>query len=87
MMIFDNGLGAGIRCRFICEWYKIESIASDTERFLSEIEKNQSDDVFIDIDVYGRINGIGTSERISLLLNTPVFIAGKNMLKLHCTVF
>ncbi len=28
MMMFDNGTELGIRCRFISEWYKIDTFVS-----------------------------------------------------------
>jgi len=72
MMMFDNGTGTGIRCRFISEWYKSESFVPDTERLLSEIEKNDPDVILIDMDVYARIDGIETSRMIRSKFNVPV---------------
>ena len=72
MMMFDNGNGTGIRCRFISEWCKVESFVPDTERLLSEIEKNDPDVVLIDMDVYERIDGIETSRMIRSKFNVPV---------------
>ena len=72
MMVFDNGTGTGIRCRFIGEWFKVESFVPDTERLLSEIEKNEPDVVLIDMDVYERINGIKTSRMIRSKFNVPI---------------
>ena len=72
MMMFDNGNGTGIRCRFINEWFKVESFVPDTERLLSEIEKNDPDIVLIDMGVYERIDGIETSRMIRSKFNVPV---------------
>ena len=72
LMMFDNGTGTGIRCRFISEWCKAESFVPDTERLLLEIEKNDPDVVLIDLNVYARIDGIETSRRIRSKFNIPV---------------
>ncbi len=34
MMMFDNGTDLGIRCRFISEWYKVDTYVSDKEGLL-----------------------------------------------------
>ena len=41
MMMFDNGTDLGIRCRFVSEWYKINTYVPDKEGLLSEIKKNK----------------------------------------------
>jgi len=55
MMMIDNGTDQGIRCRFISEWFKIDSYVPDKERLLSEIEKNKPDVVLMDMDLYAKI--------------------------------
>ena len=72
MMMFDNGTGTGIRCRFINEWFKVESFVPDTEMLLLEIEKNEPDVVMIDMYVYERIDGIEISRVIRSEFNVPV---------------
>ena len=72
MMLFDNGNGSKIRCRFISECFKVESFVSDRGGLLSAIEKNDSDVVLIDMDVYARIDGIETSRMIRSKFDVPV---------------
>jgi CheY-like chemotaxis protein len=72
MMILDNGTGRGVRCRFISKWYKVDSFLPDKERLLSEIEKNDPDVVFMDLDLYSEIDGIKTSQQIRHQYNIPV---------------
>lgn len=72
LMMFDNGNGTDIRCRFICEWYKAENFVSDSKGLLSEIEKNDPDVVLIDISIYSCINGIEISRMIRSEFKIPV---------------
>ena len=72
MMMFDNGNGRGIRCRFISEWCKVESFVPDTERLLSEIEKNNPGVVLMDMNLYAEIDGIETARTIRSKFNIPV---------------
>ena len=58
VMMFEEGTDKGIRCRFISEWFKIESYLYTREKLLSEIEKNRPDIVVLDLDLYARIDGI-----------------------------
>ena len=75
LMMFDEGFDRGIRCRFISEWIKIDSYVSSTERLLSEIERNNPDVVVMDLDLYGRIDGIETSKKIRNRFDIPVMYA------------
>jgi hypothetical protein len=62
LMMIDEGFGGGIRCRLISEWFKIDSCVSSKERLLSEIERNRPDVIIMGLDIYGRIDGIETSQ-------------------------
>ena len=64
MMMIDNETDQGIRCRFICEWYKVDTYASDKEMLLSEIKKNKPDVVLMDLNLYAAIDGIETTQKI-----------------------
>jgi CheY-like chemotaxis protein len=72
MMMFNNETGRDIKCRFISEWCKVDSFLPDKERLLSEIEKNNPDVVFMDLDLYSVIDGIKTSQQIRHQYNIPV---------------
>ena len=75
LMILEEGFAKGIRCRFISEWFKIDFYASNTERLLLEIERNNPDVVVMDLDLYGRIDGIDTSRQIRSRYGVPVMYA------------
>ena len=72
MMMIDNGTNRGIRCRFISEWYKVDTFVSGKEGLLSEIKKNKPDVVLIDMDLYAKIDGIETTQKIRLQFDIPV---------------
>ena len=72
MMMIDNGTDQGIRCRFISEWYKVDTFVSGKEGLLSEIEKNKPDVVLIDMNLYAKIDGIETTQKIRLRFDIPV---------------
>ena len=72
LMIFENGLNQGIRCRFICDWFRVDSYVSDKEGIISELEKNMPDVVVMDLGLYARIDGIETSKQIRLQFDIPV---------------
>ncbi len=72
MMMIDNGTDQGIRCRFISEWYKVDTFVSGKEGLLSEIKKNKPDVVLIDMDLYAKIDGIETTQKIRLRFDIPV---------------
>jgi CheY-like chemotaxis protein len=61
-----------IRCRFICDWCKVESYVHSNARLFSEIEKTHPDVVVIDLNLYAKIDGIETSKRIRSQFNVPV---------------
>jgi DNA-binding response OmpR family regulator len=71
VMMLD-GESDRIRCRFICNWFRRDSYVSNKEGLLSEIERNMPDVVVIDLDLYGRIDGIETSRQIRTRFGVPV---------------
>jgi len=64
IMMFDEGFDQGIRCRFVSEWFKIESYVYSNARLFSEIEKTHPDVVVMDLNLYAKIDGIETSRKI-----------------------
>ena len=72
MMMIDNGTDQGIRCRFISEWYKADTVVSGKRRLLSEIRKNKPDVVLIDMNLYAKIDGIETTQKIRSQFDIPV---------------
>ncbi len=73
LMMIDEGSDHNIRCRFICEWCKIDSYVSDREGLLSEIEKINPDVIVFDLDLYAKIDGIETSGKIRERFGIPVW--------------
>jgi DNA-binding NarL/FixJ family response regulator len=72
LMMLNEGIGQEIRCRFISEWFKIDSYVPQ-EGLLSQIEKINPDVVVIDLDLYARIDGINTTEKIRDRFDIPVW--------------
>jgi len=72
VMIFDEGFNRGIRCRFISEWFKVDSYVPSKEGLISEIERNNPDVVLLDLDLYAKIDGIEISRKIRSRLGVPV---------------
>ena len=72
MMMVDNGTNQRIRCRFISEWYKVDTFVSGKEGLLSEIKKNKPDVVLMDMDLYVGIDGIETTQKIRSQFDIPV---------------
>jgi DNA-binding NarL/FixJ family response regulator len=72
VMIFDNGFDQGIRCRYICDWFTVDSCVSNKEGILSEIERLNPDVVVMDLDLYARIDGVETSRQIRNRFKVPV---------------
>ena len=64
VMIFDEGAEHSMRCRYISEWFKMDSYIYTKEKLLSEIERNRPDVVMLDIGLYEKIDGIETSRMI-----------------------
>jgi DNA-binding response OmpR family regulator len=71
-MFLDEGHNENIRCRFICDFCRIESYVQSNVRLYSEIEKTNPDVVVMDIDLYAKIDGIETSRRIRSQFGVPV---------------
>ncbi len=72
VMLFEDGFDQGIKCRFISERFKIDSYVPTKEKLLSEIEKNNPDVVFLDLDLYAKIDGIEISRKIRNQFDVPV---------------
>jgi DNA-binding response OmpR family regulator len=70
--MFDEGFERGIRCRFINDWFKMDSYVSSIEKLLLEIERIKPDAVVLDLDLYEKINGIETSRMIRSRFGVPV---------------
>ena len=60
-MFFDKGNNENVRCRFICDWCKVESYVYSNSRLFLEIEKTRPDVVVMDLNLYEKIDGIETS--------------------------
>ena len=71
IMMLD-GESDRIRCRFICNWLRVESYVSSKEGMLSKIERLNPDVVVMDLDLYERIDGIETSRQIRNQFDVPV---------------
>jgi DNA-binding response OmpR family regulator len=72
VMWLEMGNDKGIRCRFISEWFKMNSYVYTKENLLSEIEKNKPDVVVMDLDLYATMDGIETSRKIRSQFCVPV---------------
>ena len=71
-MFLDEGHNENIRCRFICDWCKVESNVYSIARLFLEIEKTHPDIVVMDLDLYAKIDGIETSRKIRSKFDVPV---------------
>jgi CheY-like chemotaxis protein len=71
-IFLDIGKNQSIRCRFICNWCKVESNVYSNARLFIEIEKTDPDVVVMDLDLYAKIDGIETSRRIRSQFGVPV---------------
>ena len=73
VMMFEADEKIGMRCTFIGEWCKIVSHTYATgNRLLLEIKKHNPDFVFLDLNLYARVDGIKTSQIIQCQYNIPV---------------
>ncbi len=73
VMLFEADEKMGMRCRFISEWCKIVSYMYATrEGLLLEIKKHNPDVVFINRNLYARVDGIKTSQILRSKYNIPV---------------
>ena len=75
IMMFDEGVDQkmGIRCRFISDYYKIDSHVSTKERLLLEIKRNNPDVIFLDPNLYAKIDGIEFTQTIRSQFDIPVW--------------
>jgi CheY-like chemotaxis protein len=71
-MFLDEGYNGYVRCRFICDWCKVESNVYSNARLFLEIEKTHPDVVVMDIGLYAKIDGIETSRIIRSRFDVPV---------------
>jgi len=71
-MFLDEGTNGNIRCRFICDCYRIESYVYSISRLILEIEKTHPDVVVMSLDLYAKIDGIETSRIIRSQFGVPV---------------
>jgi hypothetical protein len=74
VMLFEEGTDQqmGIRCRLISEWYKIDYFVSTRIGLLLEIKKHNPVIVFLDSDLYAKIDGIETAHMIRYKYGIPV---------------
>ncbi len=61
LMMLEMGFDQGIRCRFVSEWFKVDSYVPSKEKLFSEIDKIKPDVIMMDLDLYERMDGIETS--------------------------
>ena len=72
VMWLEIGIDQEIRCRFISEWFKMNSYVYSKEGILSEIDKNKPDIIVMNLDLYERMDGIETSRKIRSRFDVPV---------------
>jgi len=72
-IFLDIGKKQSIRCRFICDWCRIESYVHSNARLFSEIKKTHPDVVVMSLNLYAKIDGIETSRRIRSQFDVPVW--------------
>ena len=72
IMVFDEGFNRGIRCRYISEWFRVDSYVNSKEDLLLAIERNIPDAVVMDLELYSKIGGIEISRIIRNQFNVPV---------------
>ncbi len=72
VMLLEMGFDRGIRCRFVSEWFKMDSYVPGIDGLLAEIERNKPDVVMMDLDLYEKMDGIETSRRIRNRFDVPV---------------
>ncbi len=73
-MLFEEGTDQhmGIRCRLISERYKIDYFVSTRIQLLLEIKKNNPVIVFLDSNLYAKIDGIETAQMIRYKYGIPI---------------
>ena len=76
VMLFEDGADQGIRCMLISEWYKIDYFVTNKLELLLEIKRNKPNIVFLDSNLYTKIDGIETAQTIRYTLHSH-HISGK----------
>ena len=71
-LFLDVGYNGNVRCRFICDWCKVESYVYSNAKLFSEIERTHPDVVVMDLDLYAKINEIEASREIRSRFDVPV---------------
>ena len=73
-MLFEEGTDQqmGIRCRLIGEWYKIDYYITNKIGLLLEIKKHNPVIVFLDSNLYAKIDGIETAQTIRYKYGIPI---------------
>ena len=73
VMLFEADEKMGMKCRFISEWCKIDSYTYATgQGLLLEIKKHNPNVVFLDLNLYAKVDGIRTSKIIRCQYSIPV---------------
>ena len=72
VMMLDEGFELGIRCRFVSNWFKMDSYIYTKEKLLSEIDRNRPDVVVMDLDLYAKIGGVKISKEIRERFAIPI---------------
>ena len=72
LMMLESGHALGIKCRFVSQWFKVDSYVSDKKWLLHEVKRMEPDIVLIDSDLYANIDGIKTARTIRYRFNIPV---------------
>ncbi len=73
VILFEADEKMGMKCRFISEWCKIDSYTyAARDGLLLEIKKHNPGVVFLDLNLYARIDGIKTSQIIRCQYSIPV---------------
>ena len=73
LMMFDERADGSIRCSFISKGFKRISFVLSKEDIELEIKKLNPDAVVMNMDLYKRIGGIETAQKISDRFKIPVW--------------
>ena len=73
LMMVDEGTDGSIRCSFISKGFKRISFVSSKEDIELEIKRLNPDAVVLNMDLYNRIDGIETAQKISERFKIPVW--------------
>ena len=50
-LVFNEEFDRNIRCRFISEWFKMDSYIYTKEKLISEIDRNRPNVIVMDLDL------------------------------------